>query len=612
MGDQIQIKSFTFDPDHPFDQTDFDNMPVRLCVGDPILIYIDKKSKTQAMGLIKYIGFIEGYDMTEFVGIELLEQHSKGHDGIINGFQYFTAKKNHGMHVRISNIIRKLDGSEIMLKLQEVIAMFKKKLDQYIYAVDQRNACIEQQKQSHRDAIHHAKALLQRANDKINSLKTENNELRANINTDNILINHRSDHSSHSVSKHTDEDVEDEKQKENKSKQKTQQRRLSNKQMKLQTIDDSYALCTPIADVPLLIGQLVQSMDDRRQSFNTAPSQRTAPITPMTPVTPSTDQVGTGQFPDTKKTCVTSEDDDTFRSPETGDFMSPSQSPRKHKRLKRKKLKNVKSNLSAVTDTTLATESVFSQTDQDSDDDSESEEEETIYSDSEIEESQSTAYQYVQKKHHKQNKRHSKQSSVESPRNREYKLNNRQRSKTNQSSAFYPSQLRKGKTVNILHSVHPQHAHHSNTAYYVPAIYPNKQQQQPTQPQLDHWMKQKQLVQNNPYLDQQYLPQYNGQSANGYNQSPQNGYNQRRQLQQQQQQRNIYMQRQQMQQQQQQQQQRSVRGPKRRSIYFSDTLSGINRGSPNVIYKSKSANVPNERHQNMQMYPGAANQQHAW
>merc|ERR1712228_854945 len=140
----------------------------------------------------------------------------------------------------------------------------------------------------------------------------------------------------------------------------------------------------------------------------------------------------------------------------------------------------------------------------------------------------------------------------------------------------------------------------------------NKKQQQPTQPQLDHWMKQKQLVQNNPYLDQQYLPQYNGQSgANGYNQSPQNGYNQRRQLQQQQQQRNIYMQRQQMQQQQ-QQQQRGVRGPKRRSIYFSDTLSGINRGSPNVIYKSKSANVPNERHQNMQMYPGAANQQHAW
>merc|ERR1712228_866119 len=398
MGDQIQIKSFTFDPDHPFDQTDFDNMPVRLCVGDPILIYIDKKSKTQAMGLIKYIGFIEGYDMTEFVGIELLEQHSKGHDGIINGFQYFTAKKNHGMHVRISNIIRKLDGSEIMLKLQEVIAMFKKKLDQYIYAVDQRNACIEQQKQSHRDAIHHAKALLQRANDKINSLKTENNELRANINTDNILINHRSDHSSHSVSKHTDEDVEDEKQKENKSKQQTKQRRLS-KQMKLQTIDDSYALSTPIADVPLLIGQLVQSMDDRRQSFNTTQSERTAPITPMTPVTPSTDRVETGQnqkifsFPDTKVTSASSEEDDTYAmSPETADFMSPSQSPRKQKQKRPKAfkhLKNVKSNFSTATDTTLATESAFSQTDQDSEEDeSDSEEEETVYTDSEVEESQ--------------------------------------------------------------------------------------------------------------------------------------------------------------------------------------------------------------------------------
>ena len=292
-------------------------MPVRLCVGDPILIYIDKKSKTQAMGLIKYIGRIQGYEMTEFVGIELLEQHSKGHDGIINGCQYFTAKKNHGMHVRISNIIRKLDGSEIMAKLQEVIAMFKKKLDQYIYAVDQRNSYIESLKQSHRDSIHSAKALLQRAHDKINSLKTENNKLR---NTDNIIIDNRRRSSGNSNRSHsksqkkqqTDEDADDEKQNEGKpqlTNGKTKQQRRLSKKLNLQTIDDSYALSTPIADVPSLIGKLVQSMDDRRQSFNTEQSVRTAPITPMTPpnaVTPSTEPVDIAQhtqkmfhFPDT-------------------------------------------------------------------------------------------------------------------------------------------------------------------------------------------------------------------------------------------------------------------------------------------------------------------------
>eukprot|EP01083_Nonionella_stella_P095510 268168_1 len=274
-------------------------MPVRLCVGDPILVYLSKEDKTQGIGLIKYIGFIEGYDMTEYVGIELLEQLENGHDGVINGFQYFTARKKHGIHVRISNIIRKLNATEITIKMQEVISMFKQKLEQYINAVSQRDDYIESLKQAHHDA----KNLVKQARDKIMSLKKEINELRTRYrNAQNAKTNNHSPSNSRSIGDMANiiciedadnlDDIDRVQSNEQPSKPRRGRhgRNLSAQlNSKLDTIDDTYALMTPVADIPLLIDQLVQNMDSRRQSFNTA--RAASPITPMTPATPSIDSV---------------------------------------------------------------------------------------------------------------------------------------------------------------------------------------------------------------------------------------------------------------------------------------------------------------------------------
>eukprot|EP01084_Bolivina_argentea_P021237 39443_1 len=109
-------------------------MSVRLTQGDVVLVYTDKYGGKQGIGLIKYIGNIRGeqHIMKQYVGIELIEPISGGHNGCIDGIQYFQCKDSYGIHVLITNVIKILESKAIMIKLQEVIEMFKNKLSQYI------------------------------------------------------------------------------------------------------------------------------------------------------------------------------------------------------------------------------------------------------------------------------------------------------------------------------------------------------------------------------------------------------------------------------------------------------------------------------------------------
>eukprot|EP01084_Bolivina_argentea_P159978 278627_1 len=139
-------------------------MPIRLGIGDCVLVRTslsednDNEIKNdtsscsntmkQGIGLIKYIGYIHGqkYAMKQYVGIELIEPINNGHDGNINGFQYFTARNGCGIHVSLTSIICKLSSSEILLKLKDVLTFFKTKLSQYMKALHGRDEYIEKLK----------------------------------------------------------------------------------------------------------------------------------------------------------------------------------------------------------------------------------------------------------------------------------------------------------------------------------------------------------------------------------------------------------------------------------------------------------------------------------
>lgn len=60
-------------------------MAVRLCIGDAILLHIDHDRK--AIGIIKYIGGVHNGDMmSEYLGVELMDPISNGHNGSIGGY----------------------------------------------------------------------------------------------------------------------------------------------------------------------------------------------------------------------------------------------------------------------------------------------------------------------------------------------------------------------------------------------------------------------------------------------------------------------------------------------------------------------------------------------
>eukprot|EP01083_Nonionella_stella_P143071 443839_1 len=101
-------------------------MAVSLSVGD--VVYI---KPSQTIGLVKYIGPMVDTDvMSDYVGIELLESVSNGHNGTIDGFTYFTARRGYGFHTKIANVLKKVFASELFEQMQLLSNMLQKQSKQ--------------------------------------------------------------------------------------------------------------------------------------------------------------------------------------------------------------------------------------------------------------------------------------------------------------------------------------------------------------------------------------------------------------------------------------------------------------------------------------------------
>eukprot|EP01083_Nonionella_stella_P270552 916311_1 len=101
-------------------------MAVSLSVGD--VVYI---KPSQTIGLVKYIGPMGNSDiMSDYVGIELLESVSNGHNGTIDGFTYFTARRGYGFHTKIANVLKKVFASELFEQMQLLSNMLQKQSKQ--------------------------------------------------------------------------------------------------------------------------------------------------------------------------------------------------------------------------------------------------------------------------------------------------------------------------------------------------------------------------------------------------------------------------------------------------------------------------------------------------
>ena len=113
-------------------------MSVRLCLGDAVLVHTIKDRDN--IGIIKYIGGmhggIDGQDIiSEYVGIELIEAIENGHNGTIDGYQYFSSPNGHGFHTKLTNVIRKVSYSELCNQLRQLLKIFTNRLlekDKYI------------------------------------------------------------------------------------------------------------------------------------------------------------------------------------------------------------------------------------------------------------------------------------------------------------------------------------------------------------------------------------------------------------------------------------------------------------------------------------------------
>eukprot|EP01083_Nonionella_stella_P235994 829265_1 len=102
-------------------------MSVRLNKGDAVLV--QTSSTDEAIGLIKYVGPMVDHDMmSEYVGVQLLESITNGHNGTINGFTYFTSKKGHGFHTKMTNVIKKLTIADLFKETSYLSGLLHTKL----------------------------------------------------------------------------------------------------------------------------------------------------------------------------------------------------------------------------------------------------------------------------------------------------------------------------------------------------------------------------------------------------------------------------------------------------------------------------------------------------
>eukprot|EP01084_Bolivina_argentea_P134955 237892_1 len=145
-----------------------------LHVGDAVLVHINDESRSQRIGVLEYIGYIDSHKRSKFVGINLVESVENGHNGTINGLQHFKATDGHGIYVRIQNIVKKLDCRQLTLKIQQILLIFKQRMNQYVSALSERDDYIEELKSSQR----RLKKLLKSKKQTTNSNNNQPNSLR--------------------------------------------------------------------------------------------------------------------------------------------------------------------------------------------------------------------------------------------------------------------------------------------------------------------------------------------------------------------------------------------------------------------------------------------------
>lgn len=117
---------------------------LQLNPGDSVVAYLDLNCTLKGMGFVRYIGFIPEYGMKQHVGIELIESIPHGNNGTVNNIQYFNVTKGYGLIIPITNVIKKLTASEVLLKLKDSIIQ----ISNYMNIIQDKNKEIEQYKET--------------------------------------------------------------------------------------------------------------------------------------------------------------------------------------------------------------------------------------------------------------------------------------------------------------------------------------------------------------------------------------------------------------------------------------------------------------------------------
>ena len=103
-----------------------------------------------------------------FIGVELVEGIEDGHDGMVNGVQYFKARPGHGLLVRLASVLQKLTAAQLTYKIQEIIVLCAKRFAEYIEAVKERDGAIEKS----RKEIYRLQGMIKTCNHCVNDAST--------------------------------------------------------------------------------------------------------------------------------------------------------------------------------------------------------------------------------------------------------------------------------------------------------------------------------------------------------------------------------------------------------------------------------------------------------
>ena len=89
------------------------------------------------------IGHLGGTSNHKWFGIHLIESIEGGSNGILHGMQLFTSSQGHATYVKREDILDTLDTTQLITEMQLIINTYSKRLDQYVFALEERDVYIE-------------------------------------------------------------------------------------------------------------------------------------------------------------------------------------------------------------------------------------------------------------------------------------------------------------------------------------------------------------------------------------------------------------------------------------------------------------------------------------